>query len=193
MIGWHFKPQWQLKVGLERQQLTEVFSWNTLEEEAINVQSDTAFYHISATGQYQNIAGDRTATKTTLRSVTHYNRYTLYNAPIFLSYHQPVNKLNIVADAGVLFNFYHQFSGRYLNLNKEILTREEASKNYASSLGLAWQASIGIEYSISSRLNLLFHAQHRQYLSSFANESITDYSQRYHFTGFRVGASYLID
>ena len=188
LIGWHFHPKWMVQIGIERQQLTERLSWENVLKENFLLQSDSATYYLTDDNDRVYQPGEIVVTQTTNRQLTHYNQYTLYNLPILLGYQQRKGKIGIQGSIGGIFNYKHQFHGRFLNQNDEILSDQFAKEAnfYRNNLSWAMQAGLGISYSLYDKGQLALDLTHRQWFQSFTRIENAGYQQKYNFTGLSL-------
>ncbi|MEM1328759.1 MAG: hypothetical protein AAGI23_22575 [Bacteroidota bacterium] len=173
--------------GIERQQLTERLIWEDATQRSFTIQSDSAYFYFDDQNQKQFVSGEFEAVETTTRLVRNYNRYTLYNLPMMLSYRNTAGKWGYSLHLGGTFNFHHAFEGRILE-NENVLTAQEVAdlNLYRSNLGWASQFGLGIDYLISSNSQLSLQLSHRYFLNSFTRDDVA-YDQRYQLLGLQLG------
>lgn len=183
---------WSVQFGLERQQLTERFQWNGTSQRTITMESDSAYYFFDGQNERHFTAGELEITETTTRSTLHYNRYTLYNAPILVEYHQRKGKLGWQLSGGGIVNLSHTANGLFLadETTADIAALENENL-YRSNVGLAWQLGAGVNYILLPNAQLGLDLYHRSFLNPFTSSEV-QYEQRYQVMGVRLSLRYFL-
>lgn len=180
---------WSFGLGLERQQITERFQWEFLEEEVIAIQSDSTFYYFDENQVKKFIGGELEGIKTTARNVTNYNRYTLYNLPFDITFHNRSGALGYFMKFGAVLNLSQQFQGKIFDSNDQILTTEEIEERevFKSSIGRSFQLGVGMEYLLSDGNQIFVEGYYRFDQENLTNFEVVGYKQNYSFGGMRLG------
>ncbi|MBX2875588.1 MAG: anti-sigma factor [Saprospiraceae bacterium] len=125
---------------------------------------------------------------TTLKSN---NRHRLIDIPFQLGYEARYNKFTLAANAGVNLNIAYSQRGSYIGDQDLLPTRFDSDDPnvtpiYKTKVGLSWEASLGLHYQLSDRIDLMAEPHLRYYPESFTRNEYP-LSQKYLVGGLGVG------
>ncbi|MEL7121832.1 MAG: hypothetical protein AAFO07_20460 [Bacteroidota bacterium] len=195
LLGIPLKKNWTLKIGLERQQITERLNYSSVNIAPLSVESDSAYFYFNTANEKIYVPGILEGNVQNTRSIINYNTYKLYNAPILLGYEHHQKRLNWFFNAGISINLSQEFRGKLLNQNGELINTNEINETgyFKSTVGLSFLADFGLSYHFKQNLKFTLAMNHQYYNSSFTNVDKTGYRQRYSLSGLRLGVQYILD
>lgn len=110
--------------------------------------------------------------------------FHMLDIPINLGYLYPIaEKWTLTAEVGLQFNFYMKSSG---NILVTPITFDEASRDYyRPSVGLGYNASLGVRRSITDRTDLNLNARWVSFPNSFSHDA-NSIAQSYNMVGLHA-------
>lgn len=122
------------------------------------------------------------------------NRYQTLDIPVMIGYEIAMKKLTLTINGGAYFNIHFKPKGAFISpyddrpvtFTNEEVTPENDLPAFRENLGIGWYSSIGLQYHISPRLQLLVEPHLKMYPRSYTrDEFMTD--QKYLTAGVFVG------
>ena len=180
-----YNNTWALRSGVHYSEIRERFAY-TIENEVRTII--TNIY-----GQNGTIIGTDTTIENNARQVVANNRYRTLNIPIIVGYEKNFNRFSLAINGGASINILFEPNGEFLSPedNRPVTfsndTRAEAAyPAFREGLGLSFYGSVGVQYYLSPRLQLLVEPHVNAFTRSFTREDfMTD--QRYLTAGVFVG------
>ena len=190
-IGYQFASNWSVQSGIEYGQLNEVFDYNTQSTELVPVETVLYFIVDIAAMDTTYVKDTSTVTRTTDRTIKHYNKQVFYSIPLQLAYDFDLNNINFRTRLGLNYTFAHSFNGRY-NLIKEgggnEIVYNNAENDFSLSDRVGLQLGLDMVYPIKKQAEFFLSAAYRR--SPKLSMNVID--QRYHSMALGVGFRYCL-
>lgn len=124
------------------------------------------------------------------------NRHRLIDIPFLVGYEVRYNKVTLAANAGVNLNVDYSNKGSYLGPRDLLPTRFDSDDSdlepiYKTSVGLSYQASLGLHYQLNDRLDLMAEPYLLYYPNSFTRGTYP-LTQKYVAGGIGFGLRVLL-
>jgi len=175
------------KGGLEFQSINERFQYeNVTLGDTITVPNQIAEIHVNALNDTTYLPGEVKEIETLNSRWRLHNSHRLLTIPISLGYEKEISNWNLAAEATLMINVHHTFSGRQLNNSNEI-SEDPSSINNGIKMGFRLSTSLG--YDISDKLGIYLRPHIGFYKDSFVKAS-ENYNQKYQFHGLQAGIKY---
>lgn len=121
------------------------------------------------------------------------NRYQTLDVPVMIGYEIPIKKVTLTINGGAYFNLHFKPQGEFLSPYDNRPVSFSNSENpegtlpaFREKLGIGWYGSVGVQYKISPRLQVLVEPHLRSYTTSLTRDDfMTD--QKYLTAGVFVG------
>ncbi len=173
-----------LRTGVNYSEINERFE-HTIENEVRTII--TNIY-----GQNGEIIGTDTTIETTARQVVANNRYRTFDIPVLAGIEKRFKNVTLTLNGGAYINVMFRPKGEFLSPedNRPVIfsndSNNEAYSAFRENLGVGWYSSVGVQYRISPRLQLLMEPHLKAYPRSFTRDDfMTD--QKYLTAGVFVG------
>lgn len=169
---------WSLRSGFQYTQINERFAYEGETEERIIIK-------IIYDDQGQIIGTDTVYESYTPYYASH-NVYRLFDIPLMAGYQIDMKRFALTFHGGLYFNLFLSPEGTFFSPEMQpVAFSEIPAFRKRASLSLA--AAFGINYRLTSRLELLFEPRFRYFLSPFTTR---DYllEQQYMLIGLNLGA-----
>ena len=160
-----------LGLGLEQQQINEVFNFSTSSIDTIPV-ANASFPTLEVTKRTETIK--------------HFNTHKLFNLPLHFGYQVNLNKWELGMTGSVLITFNNSFSGRHFDPAGTIV---ENPAIYNDDLKFSYRLSVNLSRRINNRWSLHLDPTYQIQQSSIVNDNI-GYEQKYKFIGLSGGLSF---
>ncbi|MBK7869845.1 MAG: hypothetical protein IPJ74_03715 [Saprospiraceae bacterium] len=178
------KPGIAVRTGVNYSEINERFE-HTIENEVRTII--TNIY-----GQNGEIIGTDTTIETNSRQVVANNRYRTLDIPLLLGYEVSSKNLTLTLNGGAYVNVMFKPNGEFISPedNRPISfsndNNAEAYPAFRENLGIGWYGSLGVQYRISPRMQLLVEPHVKAYPRSFTREDFM-IDQKYLTAGVFVG------
>lgn len=121
------------------------------------------------------------------------NRYQTLDIPVMIGYEVNLKKVTLTVNGGAYFNIHFKPQGEFISPydNRPVgFTNEETPENnlpaFRENLGIGWYSSLGVQYRISPRLQLLVEPHVKMYPRSYTRDDFMT-EQKYLTAGVFVG------
>ncbi len=169
---------WSFRTGFEYTQINERFAYQGDVEERVIIE---VIY---------NDQGQIIGTDTTYESYAPYyasnNLYRLFDIPLLVGYQLDLKKFALTFHGGTYVNLFLAPEGRFFSPELQPVSFEEVPA-FRKRASLSLAAAFGINYRLSSRLNLVFEPKFRYFFGPITTK---DYllEQQYMVVGLNLGA-----
>lgn len=174
-----------LRTGVNYSEINERFQ-HTIENEVRTII--TNIY-----GQNGEIIGTDTTIESNSRRVFANNRYRTLDIPVLVGYETQFKNITLTLNGGAYVNVYFKPEGEFLSpeSNRPVgfsndTGAETTYPAFREGLGIGWYGSLGVQYKISPRLQLLVEPHVKMYPRSFTREDFM-VDQNYLTAGVFVG------
>lgn len=177
-------PGIALRTGVNYSEINERFE-HTIENEVRTII--TNIY-----GQNGEIIGTDTTVQTTSRQIVANNRYRTLDVPLLVGYEVNAKNLTLSLNGGAYINVMFSPDGEFIspeNNHPVSFSNDNNSEAYPAfrkDLGIGWYGSLGVQYRVSPRLQLLVEPHIKAYPRSFTREDFM-IDQKYLMAGVFVG------
>lgn len=177
-------PGIALRAGVNYSEINERFE-HTIENEVRTII--TNIY-----GQNGEIIGTDTTVETTSRQVVANNRYRTLDIPLLVGYEVSAKNLTVSLNGGAYINVMFDPEGEFISPddNRPVSfsndNNSEAYPAFRKDLGIGWYGSLGLQYRVSPRLQLLVEPHIKAYPRSFTRDDFM-IDQKYLTAGVFVG------
>ncbi len=177
-------PGIALRTGVNYSEINERFE-HTIENEVRTII--TNIY-----GQNGEIIGTDTTVETTSRQIVANNRYRMLDIPLLVGYEVSAKNLTLSLNGGAYINVMFDPNGEFLSPedNRPVsFSNDNNSKAYPAfrkDLGIGWYGSLGVQYRVSPRLQLLVEPHIKAYPRSITRDDFM-IDQKYLTAGVFVG------
>ena len=171
-----------IRTGLNYTQINEQFNYYNENEERIIIDN------IYGPGG-EIIGSDTTIVAGVRHKVTH-NKFQIVDLPIILGYEMEFKKFIVNFNAGPHINLYFESEGDFLSPELEPVSFSsddpDGIRAFRNHLGIGWYTSVGLQYRLNSRINLLVEPYFKMYPKGFTRSQYM-VEQQYLSTGFSIG------
>lgn len=177
-------PGIALRTGVNYSEINERFE-HTIENEVRTII--TNIY-----GQNGEIIGTDTTVETTSRQVVANNRYRTLDIPLLVGYEVNAKNLTVSLNGGAYINVMFDPEGEFISPddNRPVSfsndNNSEAYPAFRKDLGIGWYGSLGLQYRVSPRLQLLVEPHIKAYPRSVTRDDFM-IDQKYLTAGVFVG------
>ena len=142
-------------------------------------------------GANGEIIGTDTLIETSPRLVGTNNTYRTIDIPVMLGYELPLKNITLTFNGGAYFNLLFEQTGNFISPESSqpvnfSSDNPEAYPAFRERLGIGWYGSLGMQYRVGPRLQLLLEPHVRAYPRSFTRQDFM-VEQRYLTAGVFVG------
>ncbi len=183
-LSYRLPSKWQVRAGLGWTMINTVSQnrqISTIEVEREGVQQII----IGPNQDSTFIIGTVTAYETIDQYRKTYNSFQHWDVPVLVGYNLDLGHWELLLEGGIRFNVQQSIEGQILNAEGNVASLEEAMV-YRTSLGLTYQAGLGLSYAITAQLGLQLNTNFRYYPKSFSEDSAS-IDERYQLLGAQVG------
>ena len=171
-----------IRTGLNYTQINEQFDYFNESEERIIIDN---IY-----GSDGEIIGSDTTVVTGVRHKVTHNRFQIVDLPIILGYELEYKKFILSFNGGPHINLYFESEGDFLSPELEPVSFSsddpDGIRAFRNHLGIGWFTSVGLQYKVSPKINLLFEPYFKMYPKGFSRSQYI-VEQQYLSTGFSIG------
>lgn len=171
-----------IRTGLNYTQINEQFNYYNQNEERIII--DNVY------GPNGEIVGTDTTVVTGVRHKVSHNKFQIVDLPIILGYEKEYKKFVFTANAGAHINLFFDSEGDFLSPELEPVSFSsddpDGLRAFRNHLGIGWYGSLGVQYRLSPRFNVMIEPYFKMYPKGFSRSQYM-VDQQYLSTGLSIG------
>jgi len=184
-VGYKLRSNLRVKSGISVHWTYERFSHSYSKDTMIQ-KSVTTAYHAEAPNDTTFFNTDQSFRRTTHREITHFNRQSMVQIPLGISYQFTYLRQRLEMEAGALVNLRWNQQGRGFNSSGEIIDLE--SMQPRNEIDLGWYGQVGMVLRPEQRIQYVLQA-HASYIPNFGLQNDI-LRQDYLLLGGKVGVRY---
>lgn len=179
-----FSPSIYVEAIVEYRRINEVLNFNQKEVDQIVVDSDTANYYVSFTGETKYVRGENVIDKITTTPFVKYNEHHFISLPIHIGYRKSYKQFDFDFLIGPVLNVYQSYSGDIINDN--LLVKEDHSPDKFNGKLLAGvDVGINANYNLVNGFALTSGLGYRKSISNYSIDGLL--GQSYNSLDFKLG------
>ena len=186
VLGYKLWSNLRVKTGLSFTWNYEEFSHSYSRDTLIQKSTTTAYY-VEAPNDTTFFNEDQSVHRTIYRELTHFNRQTIIQVPIGISYQFDYLSQRLELETGALLNLRIHQQGKTLSNAGEIVDLGTFQPNTGMDLG--WYGQVGIVFRPKKRINYVLQAQ-AAYLPNVGLPDEEALRQQYFLLGGKMGLRY---
>lgn len=175
----------ELATGLQYTRMVERFNYNENITELDSIDG-VLYYAVNPNNDTLAIMG--TVPHTTITDIRkeYYNKYTMFDIPVFVGYFKEKDEWSFGAQAGVFANISLKTEGQFLN---SATTSTDIKDLFKSSVGLSYYVGASINHKLNENIGISISPYFRYFPKNFAK---SDYgiSQKYTLIGINARINY---
>jgi opacity protein-like surface antigen len=189
LIGYRHPSGLYAQAGLQVQQRRELLQWEgVIDSSSIEQNSDRAYFIYDQNGQPDYQSGPLQVLQLTRRRITQQNYYRMLNLPVQLGYTYRHQRWSGFAEAGVSFNLFHSFSGKFIDADNQVQDQQTINQDLLQRrLGVGWSAALGASYQLTPAVSIYLKAEHQQFRRALYQGQ--GYGQWYGNWGLSIGVA----
>ncbi|MFK7806228.1 MAG: hypothetical protein AB8F74_00375, partial [Saprospiraceae bacterium] len=179
-----------LSIGLQRSEITERYTYQDTRSET-NMVDAVVTRRINLSNDTIDIMGELPQVTNIIIDKNIYNKYTLLDLPVIVSYHYRLNEFwNIGAEAGLLINLSLKTKGIIPDASlQDVNIDTNQGDVFNSKIGLGYHFGASVGRNIGKKWSLNISPMLRIYPKDFAVDTY-ELSQKYVLFGGNLGLTY---